>query len=272
MGEDHYVPLSSLVQHADSWSGKVCCFLETHARLECSLLAARSCGYTEARLLVTDLEPDHACAAWYQMRFWIEPSFKEGKRGLWQWQHSKMTHPSRAERLCLVMTVATLWLMSMAGQATSTLPVSSLDALPPTHVARPNIFLRWSAFYIDGPHRRSILSDLKLPACRAKHLPRFSILGCRSGVDLHLLEPQRLRLWWQGLAKGIRNVHRVLPGEVLRVHRGAVKELPCSLPLVRLPHRRHFQQQSGGAVGQEQIPFLAADDRFEVAVPSCPHT
>lgn len=136
MGEDHYVPLSSLVQHADSWSGKVCCFLETHARLECSLLAARSCGYEEEWLLVTDLEPDHACAAWYQMRFWIEPSFKEGKRGLWQWQHSKMTHPSRAERLCLVMTVATLWLMSMAGQATSTLPVSSLDTLPPSHVAR----------------------------------------------------------------------------------------------------------------------------------------
>ncbi len=87
-------------------------------------------------LLVTDLEPSQAQAAWYQLRFWIEPSFQDGKRGLWQGQHSKMTQPRRAERLGLVRTVATLWVVSVAGQAECSLPASSLDALPPTHVAR----------------------------------------------------------------------------------------------------------------------------------------
>lgn len=47
-----------------------------------------------------------------------------------------MMQPHRAERFCLVMTVATLWLVSMAGQVNTTLPACSLDALPPTHVAR----------------------------------------------------------------------------------------------------------------------------------------
>ena len=110
-----------LLQQIDTWSGKVRCFLEAPARLECSLVAVRRCGYALEWLIVTDLEPEQARAAWYQMRFWIEPSFKERKRGLWQWQHSKMTHPSRAERLGLVMTVATLWRMSMAEQVNSTL-------------------------------------------------------------------------------------------------------------------------------------------------------
>lgn len=135
-GEDHYVPLASILQQGKGWSGKVRCFQGASAQLDCTLMAARGSGYAESWLLVTDLEPHQAQAAWYQLRFWIEPSFKDGKRGLWQWQHSKMTHLHRAERLCLVMTVATLWLVSVAGQVERALPASSLDALPPTHVAR----------------------------------------------------------------------------------------------------------------------------------------
>ena len=107
MGEDRSVPLSSLLEHTDHWSGKVRCFQEVAARLDSSLVAARSCGYTQEWLLVTDLEPHQAQAAWYQLRFWIEPSFRDGKRGLWQWHQSKMRQPHPAERLCLVMTVAT---------------------------------------------------------------------------------------------------------------------------------------------------------------------
>lgn len=76
MGEDRYVPLSRLLEHTDHWSGKVRCFQEVAVRLDCSLVAARSCGYTEEWLLVTDLEPHQAQAAWYQMRFWIEPSLR----------------------------------------------------------------------------------------------------------------------------------------------------------------------------------------------------
>jgi hypothetical protein len=47
-----------------------------------------------------------------------------------------MTDPARAERLWLAMAVATLWVESRGGEADATLPASSLEALPPTHVAR----------------------------------------------------------------------------------------------------------------------------------------
>jgi len=47
-----------------------------------------------------------------------------------------MVDPERAERLWLAIAVATLWAVSVGGEADATLPVSSLEALPETHVAR----------------------------------------------------------------------------------------------------------------------------------------
>lgn len=38
-GEDHYAPLSSELEGTDHWSGKVRCFQEAPARLDCSLVA-----------------------------------------------------------------------------------------------------------------------------------------------------------------------------------------------------------------------------------------
>ena len=58
------------------------------------------------------------------------------KRGGWQWHQTKMTDPARAERLWLALAVATLWVVSVGGEADATLPVSSLEALPEGHVAR----------------------------------------------------------------------------------------------------------------------------------------
>ncbi|GHO64215.1 hypothetical protein KSC_031070 [Ktedonobacter sp. SOSP1-52] len=49
---------------------------------------------------------------------------------------TKMVDPQRAERLWLAIAVATLWAVSVGGDADATLPVSGLQALPPTHVAR----------------------------------------------------------------------------------------------------------------------------------------
>ena len=70
------------------------------------------------------------------MRSWIEAGFKDTKRGGWQWHQTKMVDPRRAERLWLAIAVATVWVVSVGGQADATLPVSSLDALPELHVAR----------------------------------------------------------------------------------------------------------------------------------------
>src|ERR671932_2619048 len=54
----------------------------------------------------------------------------------WQWHQTKMTDPARATRLWLAIAVATLWVVSVGGEADATLPVSSLEDLPELHVAR----------------------------------------------------------------------------------------------------------------------------------------
>jgi len=44
-----------------------------------------------------------------------------------------MTDPARATRLWLAIAVATLWVISVGGEADATEPVSGLDALPELH-------------------------------------------------------------------------------------------------------------------------------------------
>jgi hypothetical protein len=72
-------------------------------------------GHAEAWLVLTDLEPRDSDASWYGLRSWIEQFFKDGKRGGWQWQHTRRTDPQRAERLWLAIAVATLWLLRVGG-------------------------------------------------------------------------------------------------------------------------------------------------------------
>ena len=73
---------------------------------------------------------------WYSMRTWIEGGFKDTKRGGWQWHQTKMTDPARASRLWLAIAVATLWVVSVGGEADATQPCSGLEALPERHIAR----------------------------------------------------------------------------------------------------------------------------------------
>jgi hypothetical protein len=119
-----------------AWCGEVECFSEPKSRLRCSLLARWDEGYEEVWLVVTDLAPEQATVVWYGMRSWIEGGFKDTKRGGWHWHQTKMTAPARAERLWLAIAVATLWVVSVGGEADANLAVSSLEALPETHVAR----------------------------------------------------------------------------------------------------------------------------------------
>jgi Transposase DDE domain len=119
-----------------AWCGQVDCFSGEVSRLQCTLLARWDEGYEEVWLIVTDLAPAQATAVWYGMRSWIEGGFKDTKRGGWGWHQTKMVDPERAERLWLAIAVATLWTVSVGGEADANLPVSSLEALPETHVAR----------------------------------------------------------------------------------------------------------------------------------------
>jgi len=130
-------PLATAAPRCGSgWCGRVDCFVTREARLRCTLLARWEDPHAEPWLVLTDLAPAVADVAWYGMRSWIECGFKDSKRGGWQWQQTKMTAPERANRLWLALAVATLWVVSVGGEADATLPASSLEALPPLHVAR----------------------------------------------------------------------------------------------------------------------------------------
>ena len=83
------------------------------APLACTLLACRVAGCADPWLVLTDLPPSAANPCWYALRSWIEQGFKVFKRGGWQWQRTRMTDPARAERLWVVLAVATLWLVEV---------------------------------------------------------------------------------------------------------------------------------------------------------------
>ena len=77
-------------------------------------------------MILTDLPPEASTACWYGLRAWIEQGFKITKRAGWQWQRTRMTKPARAARLWLAVAVATLWLLSVAGEADATIPASTV--------------------------------------------------------------------------------------------------------------------------------------------------
>lgn len=136
-GHARFRPLSTVVSSVGTaWQGRVTCFVTRAAQLDCTLLARWDDGYADPWLLLTDLAPEGATAAWYGMRSWVEGGFKDLKRGGWHWHQTKMRDPQRAMRLWLALAVATLWVVSVGGEADATLPASSLDALPALHVAR----------------------------------------------------------------------------------------------------------------------------------------
>jgi Transposase DDE domain len=136
-GEAKFRSLATAAPSVGSgWCGKVDCFSGEVSRLQCTLLARWDEGYEEVWVIVTDVAPAQATAVWYGMRSWIEGGFKDTKRGGWGWHQTKMVDPERAERLWLAIAVATLWAVSVGGEADANLPVSSLEALPETHVAR----------------------------------------------------------------------------------------------------------------------------------------
>jgi Transposase DDE domain len=133
-----YRPLRSFVpQPGTQWAGRGTAFVGPRRRLNCTLLARWEEGYTDPWLLLTDLAPSAGEACWYGLRAWIEQGFKITKRAGWQWQRTRMTDPQRAARLWLAVAVATLWLLSVGGEAEDTLPVGTLPLLPATLLPPP---------------------------------------------------------------------------------------------------------------------------------------
>ena len=134
-GQTGFRPMSQLLPAPGSvWAGKVTCFANNS--IEGTLLACWGPQYKEPWLILTDLPPEQASAAWYCLRSWIEDSFKDIKHDGWQWQKTRMSDPARAARLWLALAVATLWVLNVGGEADANLPPGNLDLQPPTHIAR----------------------------------------------------------------------------------------------------------------------------------------
>ena len=110
--------------------------IQTHlpplsTQLHWTLLACWEAGEKDPWWMRTALPPEASTACWYGLRAWIEQGFKITKRAGWQWQRTHMTKPERAARLWLAVAVATLWLLSVGGEADATSPASTVPDVTP---------------------------------------------------------------------------------------------------------------------------------------------
>jgi hypothetical protein len=78
------------------WCGEVDCFSQQESRLRCTLLARWDEGYHEVWLIVTDLTPEQAQAAWYGMRSWIECGFKDTR----SWRMAMASNQDDGPKAC----------------------------------------------------------------------------------------------------------------------------------------------------------------------------
>jgi hypothetical protein len=126
-GQVRGAPLKTLVpEPGTTWQGTGIAFKGRHRQLHCTLLACWEASYKDPWLILTDLPPEASPACWYGLRAWIEQGFKITKRASWQWQRTRMTQSDQAARLWLAVAVATLWLLSVGGEADETSPTSTV--------------------------------------------------------------------------------------------------------------------------------------------------
>lgn len=129
-------PTTLVSPQQPQWRGAVQAF-QRRARLTTTLLVWMDGQHAEPWCILTDLPPATSEAAWYGLRAWCEQGFKCTKRGMGQWQQTRMTDPQRAERVWLALAVATLWLTSVG----STVEDGSVN----TAVPLPDLRDLWAA-------------------------------------------------------------------------------------------------------------------------------
>lgn len=158
-------------QPGRTWSGTGTCF-KTHP-IEATLLVQWEDGFEEPWLILTDLPPNQALPCWYGLRAWIESGFKHIKSAGWQWQYTRMVDPERATRFWLAIAVATLWVLSVGGEADANIPASSLEALPENHIARRRSRKTSFTRFLSCFHRGIMIIITSLIAQRKLPLGRF---------------------------------------------------------------------------------------------------
>lgn len=139
-GEKQRRELRSFVPpEGGQWKGAGEAFKDAPRRLRCTLLARWDSGYADPWLVLTDLPAEQAEVCWYGLRAWIEQGFKRLKSGGWDWHKTRMTDPGRAERLWLVLAVATWWCLRVGGEAEAeeAVPVETVGPLPESSAQEP---------------------------------------------------------------------------------------------------------------------------------------
>ncbi|GAB5492518.1 MAG: hypothetical protein Phog2KO_27330 [Phototrophicaceae bacterium] len=96
--------------------------------LPCTLLIQWAEAYDKPCFIVSNIAITAVNHQLYGIRYWIECSFKDIKRGLFHWEQTKMTDPQRAERLWLVISIGLLWLTSVGESAFDVLHWQVLNA------------------------------------------------------------------------------------------------------------------------------------------------
>lgn len=153
------------------WSGVGTCF-KVHS-IQATLLVRWEPEFEQPWLILTDLPAQQALPAWYGLRAWIECGFKHLKSAGWQWQYTRMVDPQRATRFWLALAVATLWVLSVGGQADAQCPACSLESFPQTPLARPRASAKLSPRLLSCFHRGLLIILTALIAQRPLPLGIF---------------------------------------------------------------------------------------------------
>ena len=167
------VPVKALVSKVGRrWQGRGVAFpRRPESRLDCTLLACWEAGHDEPWFVLTDLGPEQSDGLWYGMRAWIEQGFKLLKHGGWQWQETRMTDPERANRLWLVLAVATRYLLAVGGESESA--EMTVETIPEMVPAKPDCRAsgrRTDSYGRSAPARRPIKNAI--PTSRSPDLAR----------------------------------------------------------------------------------------------------
>ena len=108
------VPFGTLVPKPGThWTGAVHAFKAAGWR-PCWAVGRWQGRYAQPWLLLTNWP--QAQARWYGLRMWEEAAFRDLKSGGWQWQRSRIRTPAHANRLWLVLALASAWMLSLGTQ------------------------------------------------------------------------------------------------------------------------------------------------------------
>jgi hypothetical protein len=93
-----------------SWQGSGLLF-KKDGWIAATVLVVWAVGYADFWCLITN-DPT-AQSAEYAVRYWQEAGFRDLKSDGWQWQTSRIWSPDHANRLLLVMALATAWTLTL---------------------------------------------------------------------------------------------------------------------------------------------------------------